>query len=103
MSLSPRAAVVSFVVRLASQSYSIWRGFVVSCGGLVVLVYVACHGIVSGGYAKLLSVASERGVTAIEYGLIAALIALSIIVAVKLVGTNLTGLFTYIGGKVVAP
>jgi pilus assembly protein Flp/PilA len=31
----------------------------------------------------------EEGVTAIEYGLIAALIALVIIVAVALVGTNL--------------
>ena len=38
----------------------------------------------------------EEGVTAIEYGLIAALIALAIIVAVKLVGTNLSALFTRI-------
>ena len=50
-----------------------------------------------------LSFNSERGVTAIEYGLIAALIAVAIIVAVRLVGTNLSGLFTYIAGKVVAP
>jgi pilus assembly protein Flp/PilA len=50
-----------------------------------------------------LSVDSESGVTAIEYGLIASLIALAIIVAVTLVGTNLSGLFTYIAGKVVAP
>ena len=35
----------------------------------------------------------EEGVTAIEYGLIAALIAIAIIVAVTLVGTNLNGLF----------
>ena len=49
------------------------------------------------------SLNSESGVTAIEYGLIASLIAVAIIVSVTLVGTNLAGLFTYIGGKVVAP
>jgi pilus assembly protein Flp/PilA len=47
--------------------------------------------------------ASKSGVTAIEYGLIAALIAVAIIVSVTLVGTNLRGLFTYIAGKVAAP
>jgi pilus assembly protein Flp/PilA len=36
---------------------------------------------------------SEAGVTAIEYGLIAALIAVAIITAVTLVGTNLQGVF----------
>jgi pilus assembly protein Flp/PilA len=46
---------------------------------------------------------SESGVTAIEYGLLAALIALAIIVSVTLIGTRLSGLFTYIAGKVVAP
>ena len=35
----------------------------------------------------------EEGVTAIEYGLIAALIAVVIITAVRLVGTNLTAVF----------
>jgi len=53
--------------------------------------------------ARWFSFDSERGVTAIEYGLIASLIALAIIVAVTLVGTNLAGLFTYIAGKVAAP
>lgn len=43
----------------------------------------------------------EEGVTAIEYGLIAALIALAIIVAVTLVGTNLSALFQKIAGKLV--
>jgi pilus assembly protein Flp/PilA len=42
---------------------------------------------------------SEDGVTAIEYGLIAALIAVAIITAVTLVGTDLAGLFTRVGGK----
>ncbi len=36
----------------------------------------------------------EDGVTAIEYGLIAALIAIVIIVAVTLVGTSLNRIFT---------
>jgi len=41
----------------------------------------------------------EKGVTAIEYGLIAALIAVAIIVGAGLVGTNLNGLFNAIAGK----
>jgi pilus assembly protein Flp/PilA len=53
--------------------------------------------------ARFLSVDSERGVTAIEYGLIASLVAIAIIIGITLVGTNLNGLFNYIGGKVVAP
>ena len=39
----------------------------------------------------------EDGVTAIEYGLIAALIAIAIIVGAALVGTNLNTLFNRIG------
>lgn len=39
----------------------------------------------------------EDGVTAIEYGLIAALIAVVIITAVTLIGTNLTTKFTTVG------
>lgn len=42
---------------------------------------------------------SEEGVTAIEYGLIAALIAVAIIAAVTLVGSSLSGLFTMVSGK----
>ncbi len=38
----------------------------------------------------------EDGVTAIEYGLIAALIAVVIIAAVTLVGTQLRAIFTFI-------
>ncbi len=41
----------------------------------------------------------EDGVTAIEYGLIAALIAVVIITAVKLVGTSLSNVFTFIAGE----
>ncbi len=42
----------------------------------------------------------EAGVTAIEYGLIAALIAVAIIVGAGLLGTNLNGLFDKIATKV---
>ncbi len=42
----------------------------------------------------------ESGATAIEYGLIAALIAVVIITAVTTVGTNLRGSFNNIGNAV---
>lgn len=42
----------------------------------------------------------ERGATAIEYGLIVALIAVVIITAVTAVGTNLSSAFTSISGSV---
>ncbi|MBP6951830.1 MAG: Flp family type IVb pilin [Alphaproteobacteria bacterium] len=42
----------------------------------------------------------DEGVTAIEYGLIAALIAVAIITAVGLVGTNLTSTFNTIASKI---
>jgi pilus assembly protein Flp/PilA len=48
--------------------------------------------------SRLLRVAKEgSGVTAIEYDVIAGLIAVVIIVAVTTVGTNLTSQFTTIG------
>jgi pilus assembly protein Flp/PilA len=46
---------------------------------------------------------SEQGVTAIEYGLLASLIAVVIIVAVALVGTNLTTVFNFVAGKLTTP
>jgi pilus assembly protein Flp/PilA len=42
-------------------------------------------------------VTDESGVTAMEYGLIAALVAVVIITAVTTVGTNLQTVFTTIG------
>ena len=47
--------------------------------------------------------ADEEGVTAIEYGLLAALIAVVIIAGAALVGTNLNTLFTDIGGCLANP
>lgn len=41
----------------------------------------------------------EEGVTAIEYGLIAALIAVVIIASVRIVGENLDSTFSYIGSQ----
>lgn len=46
---------------------------------------------------RLLS--DERGATAIEYGLIAALIAVAIITAATTVGTKLSSTFTNIGNS----
>ncbi len=44
----------------------------------------------------------EEGVTAIEYALIAALIAVAIIAAVTLVGTDIAAIFTNISTKLKA-
>ena len=46
---------------------------------------------------------SEKGATAVEYGLIVALIAVVIIVAVGLIGTNLNAIFNFIAGKLTVP
>jgi pilus assembly protein Flp/PilA len=43
---------------------------------------------------------SDRGATAVEYGLMVALIAVVIIVAVTLLGTNLSALFNTVAVKV---
>jgi len=50
--------------------------------------------------AAWLSIESKEGVTALEYGLIAALIALAIIVGVTAVGTHLNTMFNYVSGRV---
>jgi pilus assembly protein Flp/PilA len=53
--------------------------------------------------ASWFSLTSERGVTAIEYGLIASLIAVVIIAGLTLIGTNLQSIFAYIAGKITTP
>lgn len=58
---------------------------------------------ISRAVANWLSIESERGVTAIEYGLIASLVALAIIIGVTALGVNLGDLFSYIAGKVKPP
>ena len=42
---------------------------------------------------------NEDGATAIEYGLIAALVAVAAIGAMQLVGTNLSGIFNKVAGS----
>ena len=42
----------------------------------------------------------ENGATAIEYGLIAALVAVGLIVALSVLGNNLSNQFNYIGSTI---
>lgn len=50
--------------------------------------------------SKIVSLHNDRrAVTALEYGLIASLIAVAIITSVTLVGTNMAAEFTSIAGK----
>ena len=46
---------------------------------------------------------SQKGATAVEYGLMVALIAVVIIVAVTLLGTNLDAIFDKVAEKVKVP
>ena len=48
---------------------------------------------------RMRALRDDAGATAVEYGLIVALIALAIIVAVTLVGTNLSTLFNDVAGN----
>ncbi|WP_374967935.1 Flp family type IVb pilin [Terrabacter sp. BE26] len=43
---------------------------------------------------------SEKGATAVEYGLMVALIAVAIIAAVTTLGTKISGMFTNVSSKV---
>lgn len=45
----------------------------------------------------------EKGATAVEYGIMVALIAVVIIVAVSLLGNNLSSMFNGVAGKVPVP
>ena len=49
---------------------------------------------------KVAALRSDRGATAVEYGLMVALIAVVIITAVTALGTKLSGLFTSVSGSV---
>ena len=51
-------------------------------------------------FASLIKLSrNEDGATAIEYGLIAALIAVAAVVVMGTVGSNLTSVFTTVAGK----
>ena len=45
-------------------------------------------------------IVKEEGATAVEYGLMASLVAAAIIAAVTLLGTNLTALFNRVAGAI---
>jgi pilus assembly protein Flp/PilA len=51
-------------------------------------------------FLKIITPRDERGATAVEYGLMVALIAVVIIVAVTALGTNLTSLFQKVATSV---
>jgi pilus assembly protein Flp/PilA len=52
-------------------------------------------------FTRLASLAADRkAVTALEYGLIASLVAVAIITAVTLLGTNIAATFTSVAGKI---
>ncbi|MGD8200772.1 Flp family type IVb pilin [Ornithinimicrobium sp. W1679] len=53
--------------------------------------------------AKFEEAGKERGATAVEYGIMVALIAVVIIVAVALIGTRLDLIFDKVGEKLVLP
>lgn len=55
--------------------------------------------LISKLHARLIA-SRERGATAVEYGLMVALIAAVIITAVALVGTNLDLLFDAVGAEI---
>jgi len=76
---------------------ALWLGSAVESSGLLELRHRAAP-IPAYAVAYAQALKSKRGVTAIEYGLIAALIAVAIIVAVTLVGTNLQLTFNMIAG-----
>jgi len=49
---------------------------------------------------KLQQIRDEKGATAVEYGLMVALIAVVIIVSVALLGTNLNTVFSNVAGSI---
>lgn len=55
------------------------------------------------GFAAKNRLRDEKGATAVEYGLMVALIAVAIIAGVSLLGTNLQAMFNSIAGEVTAP
>lgn len=61
-------------------------------------IFATLH--VAGLKLKERALSGEQGATAVEYGIMVALIAIAIIVAVSTLGGNLSSLFTTISGKV---
>ena len=55
------------------------------------------EGVENGAVSRLIK--DQKGVTAIEYGLIAALIAVAAVVVMGTVGTNLSGTFSQVAAS----
>jgi len=55
------------------------------------------EGVKNGAVSRLIK--DEKGVTAIEYGLIAALIAVAAVVVMGTVGTDLSGVFSQVAAS----
>jgi pilus assembly protein Flp/PilA len=53
--------------------------------------------------AAALLIPNEKGVTAVEYGMLAALIVLAVIGVISTLGTNLSGAFSSVANQVKAP
>jgi pilus assembly protein Flp/PilA len=66
-------------------------------GGEMFKIYAALLSLVDSRCTR-----NEEGATAVEYGLMVALIAVAIIAAVTLIGTNLATLFNDVAGKIAA-
>lgn len=88
---------------MARWDFALWSG---SCGhfeslGLGTAAALRTQGPIERQENPMLQVrkfiSDESGVTAIEYALIASLIAVFIIVAVQLVGTNVSTVFQEVG------
>ncbi len=54
-------------------------------------------------YVRLITFRNEKGATAVEYGIMVALIAVVIIVTVAAIGTRLNGVFTTVQNALPAP
>lgn len=65
---------------------------------LVVVLQVAAGGLTDR--VRALESERERGATAVEYGLLVALIAAVIVAAVTLFGTTISGIFTGVTGAI---
>lgn len=55
------------------------------------------------GFAMKDRLREEKGATAVEYGIMVALIAVAVIIAVTLLGDNLSKMFNDVAGKVPVP
>ena len=65
--------------------------------------YILMDAMLRSGREKLAKRHEERGATAVEYGLLVALIAVAIIITVTALGGKLSSLFSGVDGKITPP